>query len=259
MIAALPFFHIYGLSVIMGLGLWSGATLVTMARFDLGRYLELSERYRVMRAYVVPPIALALAKHPTVETLDLSSLRTIICAAAPLGPELEDACARRIGCLVVQAFGMTELSPASHATPVGAAAPPGTVGRLLPATEARLVDPGTGEEVTPGDRGELWVRGPQAMLGYLSNPAATGAMIDQDGWLHTGHIATADPDGWFYIVDRVKELIKYKGFQVAPAELEAILITHPQVADCAVVGVPRRRGRRAAEGIHRARVGRDRA
>jgi len=204
-IAVLPLFHIYGLSAIMGVGLWSGATLVTMPRFELDQYLQLSERYRVTRAYVVPPIALALATDPTVETHDLSSLRTIICAAAPLGPQLEEACSRRIGCPVIQAYGMTELSPASHATPLGAVTKPGTVGRLLPGTEARLVDPGTGEDVAPGDRGEVWIRGPQVMLGYLDNPAATAAMINRDGWLHTGDIATADADGWFYIVDRVKE------------------------------------------------------
>ena len=238
MIAVLPFFHIYGLSAILGLGLWSGATLVTMPRFALEPYLELSERYRVTRAWVAPPIALALATDPVVESHDLSSLRTIICAAAPLGPELQEACARRTGCPVIQAYGMTELSPASHATPLGVAAKPGTVGRLLPGTEARLVDPGTGQDVAPGERGEVWIRGPQVMLGYLNNPAATAQMIDPDGWAHTGDVGTAGAHGWFYIVDRVKELIKYKGFQVAPAELEAILITHPQVADCVVIGVP---------------------
>lgn len=237
-IAVLPFFHLYGLAVILGLGLRSGATLVTMPRFELGQYLELSERYRATRAYVVPPIALALATTPVVETRDLSSLRTIFSAAAPLGSELGEACARRLGCPVIQAYGMSELSPASHAAPLGATAKPGSVGRVLAGTEARLVDPDTGEDVATGERGEVWIRGPQVMLGYLNNPAATAAMIDRAGWLHTGDLATADEDGWFYIVDRLKELIKYKAYQVAPAELEAILITHPHVADCAVIGVP---------------------
>jgi len=234
MIAVLPLL----LSVIMGLGLRSGATLVTMPRIDLAQYLQLSERYHVTRAYVVPPIALALSTDPVVTRHDLSSLRAIYCAAAPLGPELEEACAQRIGCPVIQAYGMTELSPASHVTPLGAAAKPGTVGRLLPDTEARLVDPVTGEDVAPGERGEVWIRGPQVMLGYLNSPAATAAMLDGDGWLRTGDIGIVDSDGWLYIVDRVKEPIKYKGFQVAPAELEAILITHPDVADCAVIGIP---------------------
>jgi acyl-CoA synthetase (AMP-forming)/AMP-acid ligase II len=237
-IAVMPFFHCYGLCVIMGLGLQAGATLVTMPRFELRQYLELSERHRVTRAYVVPPIALALAKDPAVRDYDLSSLRLVISGAAPLGVELEAACAERIGCRVGQGYGMTELSPVSHATPAGQVAKGGSIGRLAPSTEARLVDPASGEDVAPGERGELLIRGPQVMLGYLNNPAATEATIDKDGWLHTGDVATVDEDGLFFIVDRVKELIKYKGFQVAPAELEAILFSHPQVTDCAVIGVP---------------------
>ncbi len=238
LVAVLPFFHIYGLSVIMGLGLWSGATLVTMPRFDLDQYLELSERHRVTRAYVVPPIALALARHPAVDEHDLSSLRLVFSGAAPLGPELQEECSNRLGCPVTQGYGMTELSPVSHAPPIGQPIKLGSVGPLTPATEARLIDPASGEDVEPGEPGEVLIRGAQVMLGYLNNPSATAATVDDDGWLHTGDVATADDDGWFYIVDRVKELIKYKGFQVAPAELEAVLITHPDVADCAVVGIP---------------------
>jgi acyl-CoA synthetase (AMP-forming)/AMP-acid ligase II len=237
-VAVLPFFHIYGLTVIMAIGLWSGATVVTMPRFDLRQYLELSERYGATRAYVVPPIVLALAKDPVVDDYDLSSLRLIFSGAAPLGPDLQEACSRRLGCPVVQGYGMTELSPVSHGTPHDQQAKPGSIGPLAPGTEARLVDPATGRDVARGERGELFIRGPQVMLGYLGNPAATAATIDPDGWLHTGDIATVDDEGWFYIVDRLKELIKYKGFQIAPAELEAILITHPEVADCAVIGVP---------------------
>lgn len=238
LVAVLPFFHIYGLSVIMGLGLWSGATLVTMPRFDLDQYLKLSERHGATRAYVVPPIALALARHPAVDEHDLSSLRLVFSGAAPLGPELQEACLQRLGCPVSQGYGMTELSPVSHAPPVGQPIKLGSVGPLTPATEAKLIDPTSGGEVERGDPGEVLIRGPQVMLGYLNNAAATAETIDADGWLHTGDVATADDDGWFYIVDRVKELIKFKGFQVAPAELEAVLITHPHVADCAVVGVP---------------------
>jgi acyl-CoA synthetase (AMP-forming)/AMP-acid ligase II len=237
LVAVLPFFHIYGLAVILAAGLRSGATLVTMPRFDLGQYLELSERYGATRAYVVPPIALALAKHPAVDEHDLSSLQMVFSGAAPLGPELQEACSERLGCPVSQGYGMTELSPLTHSIPVGQPVKLGSVGPLAPGTEARLIDPDGGEDVQPGERGEILIRGPQVMLGYLNNRAATAAMIDSDGWLHTGDVATADDDGWFYIVDRVKELIKYKGFQVAPAELEAILIAHPDVADCAVIGV----------------------
>jgi acyl-CoA synthetase (AMP-forming)/AMP-acid ligase II len=237
--AVLPFFHIYGLCVIMNQGLLTGATLVTMPRFELTTFLDLLERYRVTRALVVPPIALALAKHPAVESRDLTALRHIGSGAAPLGAEIATEVARRIGCPVTQGYGMTETSPVTHVVPAfGPATKLGSVGPPLPGTECRLVDPATGEEAGAGERGELWIRGPQVMQGYLNNPAATAAMIDGDGWLHTGDVAVVDGEGWFTIVDRVKELIKYKGFQVAPAELEAILITHPQVADCAVIGIP---------------------
>jgi acyl-CoA synthetase (AMP-forming)/AMP-acid ligase II len=237
-IAVLPFFHCYGLCVIMNLGLFAGATLVTMPRFELDQFLDLLERHRVTRAYVVPPIALALAKHPAVDGRDLSALKHVLCGAAPLGADLAEDCSRRIGCPVSQGYGMTEMSPVTHLVPPMAVDKPGSIGPPVPGTECRLVDPDTGEDAAPGEPGELWMRGPHVMSGYLNNPGATAAMIDADGWLHSGDIAVVDEDGWFEIVDRVKELIKYKGFQVAPAELEAILITHPQVADCAVLGVP---------------------
>jgi acyl-CoA synthetase (AMP-forming)/AMP-acid ligase II len=238
-IAVLPFFHIYGLSVIMNQGLLGGATLVTMPRFELGSFLDLLEGHRVTRAPVVPPIALALAKHPAVAERDLSALRNIGCGAAPLGADIAQEVKTRIGCSVTQGYGMTETSPVTHLVePFTTADKPGSVGPPLPGTECRLVDLATGVDAGPGERGELWIRGPQVMLGYLGKPEATAAMLDDDGWLHSGDVAVVDGDGWFAIVDRVKELIKYKGYQVAPAELEAILITHPLIADCAVVGIP---------------------
>ncbi len=237
-IAVLPFFHCYGLSAILNLGLYRGSTSVTMPRFELGPFVEHCERYGVTRAYVVPPIAQALAAHPVVGQHDLSALRAVMSAAAPLGAELADRCAARLGCPVVQGFGMTELSPAALLAPLDVTGKSGSVGPAVPGTECRLVDTETGEDVQPGGRGELWVRGPQVMQGYLGNPEATAATIDADGWLRTGDIAVADDDGWFSIVDRVKELIKYNGFQVAPAELEALLLAHPQVVDCAVIGIP---------------------
>ncbi|HWF74048.1 MAG TPA: 4-coumarate--CoA ligase family protein [Solirubrobacteraceae bacterium] len=238
-IAVLPFFHIYGLSVIMNQGLLAGATLVTMPRFDLEGFLDLLERHRVTRALVVPPIALALAKHPAVADRDLSALEHIGCGAAPLGAEIAAEVQARIGCSVTQGYGMTEASPVTHLVPAfSTAGKSGSVGTPIPGTECRLVDPDTGGDARGGERGELWVRGPQVMLGYLGNPEATAAMLDGEGWLHTGDVAIVDEDGWFTIVDRVKELIKYKGFQVAPAELEALLITHPEIADCAVIGIP---------------------
>ena len=234
----LPFFHIYGMTVIMNQGLRAGATIVTMPRFDLDQFLGLIAEHGVTRAYVVPPIALALAKHPAVDDHDLSSVRTIMSGAAPLGAELAETVAERIDCNVIQGYGLTETSPVTHVIRPDGENKPGSIGPPLPSTECRLVDPETGEDVGEGERGELWIRGPQVMKGYLNNEEATAATVDSDGWLHTGDIAVVDSDGFFEIVDRLKELIKYKGFQVAPAELEALIITHPQVNDVAVIGVP---------------------
>jgi acyl-CoA synthetase (AMP-forming)/AMP-acid ligase II len=238
LVGVLPFFHIYGMTVIMNQGLWQGATIVTMPRFELDQFLELIEEHRVSRVYVVPPIALALAKHPAVEGRDLSSVEAIMSGAASLGADLAEQVAQRIGCKVIQGYGLTETSPVTHVIRPHGENRPGSIGQPLIGTECRLVDPETGDDAAPGERGELWIRGPQVMLGYLNNAEATVHTIDGEGWLHTGDIATVDEDGYFRIVDRLKELIKYKGFQVAPAELEALIITHPKVSDVAVIGVP---------------------
>jgi acyl-CoA synthetase (AMP-forming)/AMP-acid ligase II len=236
LVCFLPFFHIYGLVVVMLLGLWSGATLVVMPRFDLERYLEIVERYRATVLHVVPPIVVALAKSPGVDGRDFTSIRKLFSGAAPLGADVIRQCAARVGCLVQQGYGMTEASPATHTTPEQShLAKPGSVGMPVANTECRVVDPATGNDVAPGENGELWIRGPQIMRGYLNRPDETRAMLDAEGWLHTGDIGHADQDGHFFIVDRLKELIKYKGMQIAPAELEGVLLSHPAVADAAVV------------------------
>jgi acyl-CoA synthetase (AMP-forming)/AMP-acid ligase II len=236
MIGVLPFFHIYGQTVIMNLGLRNGTTIVTMPRFDLDQFLGLIAEHRVTLGWVVPPIALALAKHPAVDDADLSSLRLIMSGAAPLGAELSAAVGDRLDVPTIQGYGMTETSPVTHVSPIEPELiKGGSIGLPVPGTESRLVDPESGRD---GTRGELWIRGPQVMAGYLNNEEATAHTIDSEGWLHTGDIAEIDDDGYYAIVDRLKELIKYKGFQVPPAELEAILITHPAIADCAVIGVP---------------------
>ncbi|MGW8766267.1 AMP-binding protein [Streptomyces sp. NPDC055815] len=239
-LAVLPFFHIYGLTALMNAPLRSGATVVVLPRFDLDSFLGAIQKHRINGLYVAPPIVLALAKHPAVADYDLSSLEYIVSAAAPLDAALAEACSARLGLPPVsQAYGMTELSPGTHVVPLDAPAPPpGTVGRLLPSTEMRILsldDPA--KDAAPGEEGEIAIRGPQVMKGYLGRPDATAAMIDADGWVHTGDIGRVDEDGWLFVVDRVKELIKYKGFQVAPAELEALLLTHEGVADAAVIGV----------------------
>jgi 4-coumarate--CoA ligase len=213
-----------------------GGTLVTLPRFDLESVLRLAQEHRMQRLFVVPPIVLALARHPLVDAFDLSALELVLSGAAPLGPDLEAACASRLGCEVVQGYGMTEMSPVSHFTPAGRQRR-GAAGLTVPNTLCRIVDPATGADCAPDQTGELWVKGPQVMLGYLNNPEATAAIL-QDGWLRTGDLARLDADGYLFIVDRIKELIKVKGFQVPPAELEALLVAHPDVADAAVIGLP---------------------
>jgi acyl-CoA synthetase (AMP-forming)/AMP-acid ligase II len=233
-IAVLPLYHIYGLTVLMCGAVWKGATLVTMPRFELGEFLRLMQDYRITRAFLVPPIILGLAKHPMVDKYDLSSLNTVVSGAAPLDASLEAACAERTGALVTQGWGLTETSPVVT-TNLGGEPRPGSVGRLLPNTRCRIVDPASGADLPAGETGELVVAGPQIMKGYLGRPEETAGMLDPDGWLHTGDLGYIDGDGYLYVVDRVKELIKYKGLQVAPAELEAVLLSHPAIADAAVV------------------------
>jgi acyl-CoA synthetase (AMP-forming)/AMP-acid ligase II len=239
LICVLPLFHIYGLVVILNMGLNTGATIVTMPRFELEDFLRAVQDYGVSMAHVVPPIILALSKSPVVDQYQLPTLKTIFSGAAPLGEELTRACMQRLSCNIRQGYGMTETSPVTHSSP---AAPEsmkfGSIGVAAPNTECKIVNLETGVALGPLQEGELCVRGPQIMKGYLNRPEATAQTIDAEGWLHTGDIGYVDEDGHFFIVDRAKELIKYKGFQVPPAELESVLLTHPAVADAAVIPVP---------------------
>ena len=235
-LAVLPFFHIYGMVVIMMLGLCQGATIVSLPRFDFQEFLGTLQKYRITTAPLVPPIVLGMVKHPAVSQFDLSSIRMVFSGAAPLGEDIARALSEKLGCPVVQGYGMTEASPVTHLSPTkNAPFKPGSVGRVVPNTEVKLVAVDSEDEVAPGGDGELWIRGPQIMRGYLNRPEETAACLDREGWYHTGDVGHIDAEGWFYIVDRTKELIKYKGMQVAPAELEALLLTHPAVLDCAVI------------------------
>ncbi|WP_372469120.1 AMP-binding protein [Microbacterium maritypicum] len=242
LLAVLPFFHIYGMTVLLNFALRQRAGLVTMPKFDLPEFLRIIAEHRTTWVFVAPPIAVALAKHPIVDQYDLSAVKVIFSGAAPLDGALASAVASRLDCIVTQGYGMTETSPAVNLTSetrddIDRSA----IGPLVPNTEARLVDPESGEDVAvpaegASEPGELWVRGPQVMVGYLNRPDATAEMLDADGWLHTGDVATVTHDGIYRIVDRLKELIKYKGYQVAPAVLEAVLLEHPAIADAAVIG-----------------------
>jgi acyl-CoA synthetase (AMP-forming)/AMP-acid ligase II len=209
--------------------------LVTVPRFEPDAFLKALQDYRVTHLAVVPPVLQFLALHPLIDAYDLSSLQVIGCGAAPLGSALEQKAAERLKCDVGQGFGMTESSGVVAASYPGRFRP-GSSGELLPSTQARVVDPATGADLQRGVPGELWFRGPQAFAGYWNDSKMTAATITSDGWVRTGDVGYIDGDGYLFITDRLKELIKVKGFQVAPAELEALLYTHPSVADAAVIG-----------------------
>jgi acyl-CoA synthetase (AMP-forming)/AMP-acid ligase II len=237
-LASLPQFHIFALQVSVNLTLLQGATLVLLPRFDPGSFLRAVQQYRVTRAELVPPMVLALASSDLVTGHDVSTLRVLTSGAAPLGADLARACGQRLGCRVKQMYGLTEVGGASHSALDDGPDHLDSIGPALPGVQCRVIDPVSGADAEPGTPGELLIRTAGAMLGYLGNPEATAAAIDADGWLHTGDIVTVDADGWYRVIDRVKELIKYKGMSVAPAELEALLLSHPAVADVAVVRHP---------------------
>ena len=242
LLALLPFFHIYGLTVLLNLALRQRACLVTMPKFELAEFLRIIQDQRCSYLFIAPPVAVALSKHPLVADYDLSSVHTTLSGAAPLDGELGGSLAERLGCRVLQGYGMTEMSPVSHLIPVDATElPVSSVGYTVPNMDCRLLDPATGEDLDiPAEGtsapGHLLCRGPNVMLGYLNRPEETADTLDADGFLRTGDIATVRADGVVTIVDRLKELIKYKGYQIAPAELEALLLTHPGIADAAVIG-----------------------
>jgi acyl-CoA synthetase (AMP-forming)/AMP-acid ligase II len=236
LLGVLPFFHIYGMVILVMHGLMRGSTIVTMPRFEFEPFLKVLQDWPIVTAHIVPPIVVGLGKHPAVDNYTFPHLKFLFSGAAPLGPELTDAVEKRLNVKIRQGYGMTEASPATHYTVAGTERS-GTAGRLMPSIEMRMIDPETGKDVPSGQPGEVWVRGPNVMRGYLNNPEATARTVDSDGWLHTGDIGIADDEGYLTVVDRLKELIKVKGFQVAPAELESILLKHPKIADVAVIPV----------------------
>jgi acyl-CoA synthetase (AMP-forming)/AMP-acid ligase II len=235
-LAYLPMFHIYGFAFAL-YGLVIGGTLVTLPRFEPQPFLAAIQRHRVTHLSVVPPVLQFLALHPLVDSYDLSSLVNVGCGAAPLGSGMEQRACERLKCPVEQGYGMTEASAVITMTCPGRARA-GSCGQLLPGTQARVVDPLTQTDVRRGVAGEIWFRGPQAFQGYLDNAEITARTITSEGWVRTGDVGYFDADGYLFITDRLKELIKVKGFQVAPAELEALLLTHPAVLDAAVIGRP---------------------
>ena len=241
LLAHLPLFHIYGMQVLMNAVIASGGTQVMMGRFDMGEMLGLVATHKITHLYTVPPVGIGLSMLPNLGLEpDFSSMIAACLAAAPASAELQMRVQEVVGFPVFQAYGMTELSPVSNLDYIEPdRMTPGSVGPAIADTEERVVDTETGTKDVPvGELGELLVRGPQVMKGYYANEDATRETIDGDGWLHTGDIVRMNEDGCVWIVDRMKELIKYKGFQVPPAELEGLLLEHPAIADAAVVAKP---------------------
>ena len=233
----LPYFHIYALNLLMAGAISLGATQVAMSRFDMIEYLTLVERHRATVCFIVPPIVLGLAAHPEVDKHDLSSIRFFFSGAAPLAPEPARRMSARTGKPVIQGYGLTETSPVTHANPIERAVID-SIGPVVPGTEDRIVELEGGlRDVDAGAVGEIAVRGPQVMRGYWNKPDDTAAVL-RDGWFFTGDVGNKDENGYVFIVDRKKEFIKYKGFGVGPAEVEAVLCEHPAVADAGVIGKP---------------------
>ncbi|GLJ23856.1 hypothetical protein SUGI_0453320 [Cryptomeria japonica] len=239
-LCTVPMFHIYGLCAFACGLLGSGATVVVLSKFELGEMLRAIEKYRVTYLPVVPPILLALTKTEAAKGFDLSSLQSVICGGAPLSKDsTEEFISKFPGVTIMQGYGLTETAGVGASTDnQDESRHYGTAGMLSANTEAKVVDPDTGNPLPPNQRGELWLRGPVVMKGYFSNPEATVSALDKDGWLRTGDLCYIDDEGYIFIVDRLKELIKYKGYQVAPAELEALLLSHPEIVDAAVIPLP---------------------
>lgn len=237
-LSPLPFSHIYGMTALMLTPMLQRASIFTMPKFDLDVFLRAHGEHKIELTFIAPPMAVALAKHPAVQPEAFAANKLMFSGAAPLDEEIARAVERRLGTDCVQGYGMTETSPAVNIGVKGETSP-GSIGFPVPNTECRIVDIETLEDVPQGEAGELLVRGPQVMQGYLNNKEATEETLHEGGWLRTGDVARVDDGGFFYIVDRAKEVIKYKGYQVAPAELEALLLTHEAIADAGVVGVNR--------------------
>src|SRR5256712_1584299 len=235
----LPFYHIYG-TMLMGAAVHTGATCVLMERFEPVERMQLVERHRVTLFFVVPPVILMLSNWPDLAKYDLSSLRLTMVGSAPVAPELSRRVRQLTGVPVLQGYGMTEASPLTHLNPVHDERlnVVDSAGLVAHDTQHRVVDIETGERVLgPGEIGEICIRGPQIMRGYWKAPEATAAAL-REGWYYSGDIGWVGGRGYLYIRDRKKEMIKFKGFGIAPAEIEALLLEHPAVADAAVIGKP---------------------
>lgn len=237
-VGVLPFFHSYGMTVIMNGSILLGGRMVLLPRFEAEAVLKAIDRYRPERFGGVPTLYNALAAHPRRARYDLRSIRACVSGAAPLPAEVQSRFERATGVTLLEGYGLTEASPVTHTTPLRGLHKPGSIGIPVPDTDARIMDLETGARVLPpGEIGELVLRGPQVMAGYWNRPEETARTL-RDGWLYTGDIARMDDDGYFYIVDRKKEMLITGGLNVYPREVEEVLYAHPAVLEAALIGVP---------------------
>ncbi|KAK4884443.1 hypothetical protein RN001_000714 [Aquatica leii] len=233
----MPLFHNFGFLTTLGY-LTLGVHIVQMQRYNDKIFLESLQKYKVESTLVVPPIMIFLVKNSIVNQYDLSSLKEIGCGAAPLSKETIEETVKKLNIKNVrQGYGLTETTLLTVFSPLNSNKI-GSTGKLLPLVSAKIIDCDTGKSLGPYKNGEICVKGDVLMKGYMNNIDATQNTIDREGWLHTGDVGYYDDEEYFYIVDRIKELIKYKGYQVAPAELEALLLDHPSIKEVAVVGKP---------------------
>ncbi|CAL1355409.1 unnamed protein product [Linum trigynum] len=241
-VCTVPMFHIYGLAAFATGLLASGSTIVVLSKFEMDEMLSAIGRYRATYLPLVPPILVAMigGGDRIRARYDLSSLRTVLCGGAPLSKEVIEGFLEKYQTVrILQGYGLTESTGIGASTDTAEESRRyGTAGMLNPSMEAKIVDPESGEALPVNRTGELWLRGPSIMKGYFSNVEATSSTLDSEGWLRTGDLCYIDEDGFIFVVDRLKELIKYKGYQVPPAELEALLLTHPEIADAAVIPFP---------------------
>nr|XP_031826356.1 4-coumarate--CoA ligase 1-like [Nomia melanderi]XP_031826358.1 4-coumarate--CoA ligase 1-like [Nomia melanderi]XP_031826359.1 4-coumarate--CoA ligase 1-like [Nomia melanderi] len=238
MLNFLPLFHGYSLSLVF-MTMTTSATIYIMRRFNIDIVLQSIEKYRLTHLPLVPPVLVLFGKHPGLSKYDFSSVREILCGAAPLPKDIADEVTRRLGCRGIRnGYGMTELTIVTNLSRKDCDKYDGNVGPVIPGMLCKTVDPDTGETLPPGQVGEICMKSDQVMLGYFRNPKATAETIDKDQWLHTGDLGYFNTDGILYISGRLKEVIKYKGFQVSPSEIETLIQSHPDVKDAAIIGKP---------------------